>query len=468
MSVYDQNQETKREYVDLDQPNARGIHKEIELSDLPSLGWPKWTASDWHIMKKWRGPFVPVVVLSLFAAFSRSSEAGPDLTAEQPFMSRAEVRQQGAVTVRAAVLTDDESERYFGASLADHGIQVVWLSVDNASDLRLRFLPIVTDPDYFSAPEVERLVTVWWRDSTNASIASVVAQAPMPDVIPQKRTSAGFVFTHREGGLKLFEVGFETDRQMLRFRFILSVGGSSYAIEKVDFGSIYPPSTVEAVDLATLREKLTQLPCCTTNKDGSINGDPLNIVVVGDGIDALFAFVEQGWRLDEPFDLHSIYRTVRAFLFGSEYFNAPVSPLYVFGRQQDVALQKARDTVSLRNHLRLWLAPFTIDGFQVWVGQISRDIGIKLTTQSWYLTTHLISPEVDQDRFYLMQDLILSGAVSRFGFVRGVGVSSMPDPRVNLTGEPYLTDGLRLVLFLKEPRRAFDQIDFLDWERVSP
>jgi LssY C-terminus len=169
------------------------------------------------------------------------------------------------------------------------------------------------------------------------------------------------------------------------------------------------------VDLAALREKLAQLRCCTTNKAGNTNGDPLNIVVVGRGIDALFAFIERGWRFDEPFDLHSTYRTIRAFLFGSEYFNAPVSPLYVFGREQDVALQKARDTVSQRNHLRLWLAPFTIDGLQVWVGQISRDIGIKLTTQSWYLTTHVISPDVDQDRFYLMQDLILSGAVSRFG-----------------------------------------------------
>jgi hypothetical protein len=421
-------------------------------------------------MKKCRRPFIIVVLLSLFAAFGRSSDAGPDLMAEQSFMSRTEVREQGAVTVRAAVLTDDESEQYFGASLADHGIQVVWLSVDNASDLRLRFLPIVTDPNYFSAPEVERLLRAWWRrDSASALIASAVAQSAMPDVIPQKRTAAGFVFTHREGGLKLFEVGFETDRQMLRLRFVLPVGGgSSYAIEKVDFGSIYPPGTVEAVDLAALREKLAQLRCCVVNKAGSVNGDPLNIVVVGRGIDALFAFIERGWRLDEPFDLHSTYRTIRAFLFGSEYLNAPVSPLYVFGRRQDVALQKARDNISQRNHLRLWLAPFTIDGLQVWVGQISRDIGIKLTTQSWYLTTHVISPEVDQDRFYLMQDLILSGAVSRFGFVRGVGVSSTPDPRVNLTGEPYLTDGLRLVLFLNEPRRAFDQIDFLDWERVSP
>jgi hypothetical protein len=96
----------------------------------------------------------------------------------------------------------------------------------------------------------------------------------------------------------------------------------------------------------------------------------------------------------------------------------------------------------------------------------SRDIGIKLTTQVWYMTTHPISPDVDQDRFYLEQDLIMSGAVSRFGFVRGVGVSSMPDARVNLINDPYLTDGLRLVLFLNTPRRAFDQIEFLDWERV--
>jgi hypothetical protein len=419
-------------------------------------------------MKGWRWPLIAIALLSFVAAFSWSSGAGaaPDLAAEQAFVSRAEVSEQGTVTVRAAALTDDESERYFGASLADQGIQAVWLSVDNGSDLPLQFLPIVTDPNYFSPAEVGQLLRAWWRGSTNASITGGVTRASMPEVIPQKQTVAGFVFTHREGGLKLLEVGFETGREELLFKFVLRVGRISYAIERVDFEKIYPPGMVKGVDLATLREKLAQLPCCTTNAAGNRDGDPLNIVVVGRGIDALFSFVGRGWRLDEPFDIHSVYRTVRAFLFGSEYLNAPVSPLYVFGRQQDVALQKARNTVSLRNHLRLWLAPFTIDGLQVWVGQISRDIGIKLTTQVWYMTTHRISPDVDQDRFYLEQDLIMSGAVLRFGFVRGVGVSSMPDTRVNLTNDPYLTDGLRLVLFLNTPRRAFDQIEFLDWERV--
>jgi len=56
-------------------------------------------------MKKWR-TFITLVLLSLFAASSRSSAAGPDLTAEQSFMSRTVVRLQGAVTVRAAVLTE--------------------------------------------------------------------------------------------------------------------------------------------------------------------------------------------------------------------------------------------------------------------------------------------------------------------------------------------------------------------------
>jgi hypothetical protein len=48
-------------------------------------------------------------------------------------------------------------------------------------------------------------------------------------------------------------------------------------------------------DLAGLREMLTQLHCRVTDKAGTSNGDPLNLVVVGRGIEALFAFIERGW-----------------------------------------------------------------------------------------------------------------------------------------------------------------------------
>jgi hypothetical protein len=245
---------------------------------------------------------------------------------------------------------------------------------------------------------------------------------------------------------------------------VLPLGGRSYAVQNVDFNSLYPPGSVEQVDLTALRARLQTLPCCTVNKEGNGSGDPLNLVVIGSGPDAIFPFILRGWRLDEPLDFHSALRTVRAFVFGSEYLNAPISPLYVCGRTQDISLQKARNKISLRNHLRLWRAPFTIDDEYVWVGQISRDIGIKITTQSWYLTTHRISPEVDQDRYYLLQDLAVTGEVARFGFVSGVGVSTAADPRTNLAGDPYLTDGLRLVVFLGAKPRSINKIEFLDWQ----
>jgi hypothetical protein len=64
-------------------------------------------------------------------------------------------------------------------------------------------------------------------------------------------------------------------------------------------------------------------------------------------------------------------------LFKARYQTSPISPLYLFGRRQDIALQKARESVDERNHLRVWLTPWRYDGKEVWVGQISRNIGVR-------------------------------------------------------------------------------------------
>ena len=52
-------------------------------------------------------------------------------------------------------------------------------------------------------------------------------------------------------------------------------------------------------DDAAFRAALEALPCCVTNKDGSKNGDPLNLVVVGGLDDAFPAFARRGWRPTE-------------------------------------------------------------------------------------------------------------------------------------------------------------------------
>ncbi len=246
---------------------------------------------------------------------------------------------------------------------------------------------------------------------------------------------------------------------------MVPIAGVQYAVQRVDFSRLYPPGTIQDMTLEQLRTKLESLPCCVTNKDQSANGDPLNLVIVGNGVDALFAFSARGWRLNEPVDTGSTWRMTKAFLLRSAYDTAPVSPLYLFHRYQDVAFQKARSTVSQRNHLRLWLAPFTLEGHNVWIGQISRDVGVKLTTKSWSLTTHRVSAHVDQEREYLVQDLLLTGLVERFGYVKGVGESTSVNPRENLTDDPYYTDGLRLVVVLGAEPHPLLQIQRLDWER---
>jgi len=134
------------------------------------------------------------------------------------------------------------------------------------------------------------------------------------------------------------------------------------------------------------------------------------------------------------------------------------------GRKQDLALQKPRHSTKQRNHLRLWLTPLSFDDQPVWVGQISRDIGVRSTSHTWHLTTHKIAPDVDETRDYLVSDLILSQALARFGWVKGVGAASANAPRHNLTGDPYYTDGLRVVLVLSHNPVTVDQVEQLGWE----
>ena len=186
-------------------------------------------------------------------------------------------------------------------------------------------------------------------------------------------------------------------------------------------------------------------------------------MLVGDGRHVLATLVRNGWDLTETMRRDTAWRTIASSVFGSHYRTSPVSPLYLFGRSQDVALQKARHNVNERNHLRLWLAPVTLEGQNVWVGQISRDIGVKLTSKTFI--THKIDPVVDEARLYITLDVAASESLQALGYVEGVGYSDRDAPRFNYTRDPYYTDGLRVVLILGEERNPLYNVDFLPWEQ---
>jgi len=161
----------------------------------------------------------PVVLVALLAGCG-CTKSQPDPSGRDAFESRATTQQQAQVTVRAAVLGDDESLRFFGVSLADQGMQAVWLSVKNNSDGMLYYLPATTDADYYTPPEASRIFRAWWSGEADEERELLFAREAMPDVISPGQKASGFVLTHREGGVKFVRAGFVGQGQRFEFRFV--------------------------------------------------------------------------------------------------------------------------------------------------------------------------------------------------------------------------------------------------------
>lgn len=179
---------------------------------------------------------------------------------------------------------------------------------------------------------------------------------------------------------------------------------------------------------------------------------------------ALVSLIRAGWDETELLTWSSGWKTFKAF-FGGEYRYSPMSALYVDGNPQTLGLQKARDTIHERNHLRLWIAPWMYDGDHVMVGTITRDIGVYFTTRTWNLTTHAIDPDVDEARNYLVEDLITTESIRAFGAVPGVGRATKEEPHRNLMFAPWWTDGRRFVIRLAaaDERLSIEEIDYFQF-----
>jgi hypothetical protein len=167
-----------------------------------------------------------------------------------------------------------------------------------------------------------------------------------------------------------------------------------------------------------------------------------------------------GWDETEPLSFATAWRTARCFIKGESYRTSPVSNLYLFHRRQDLALQKARETVHARNHLRLWQTPWLVEEQRVWVGQVCRDIGVRPTFKTWNLTTHKIDPDIDDARDTVLGDLVATGRVSAVGFLKGAAERTPEAPGRNLTGDPYYTDGERLLMCIEGEETPLHLIDW--------
>ena len=403
----------------------------------------------------------PVTLLQLVLLMTGCA-VSPSQTGILGYNERAETQVDDGVRVSAVVLSPLETESTFASPLAKKGIQPVWVEIDNQQEKEFALMLTSLDPDYFSPSEV-----AWrfrgQREMSFEDLMDLFLEKHLPVIIPPRSTASGYVYTNLDPGAKAFAVELVGEHSMRSFEFVQVVPGFEADFMRVDFHQLYEPGMMQDLDLGGLREYLEELPCCVLGGDRETPGDPLNLVLVGDGRHVLATLVRNGWDLTETMRRDTAWQTIASSVFGSHYRTSPVSPLYLFGRAQDFALQKARHNVNVRNHLRLWLAPVTLEGQNVWVGQISRDIGVKLTSKTF--VTHKIDPVVDEARLYITLDLAASESLQALGYVEGVGYSDRDAPRFNYTRDPYYTDGLRVVLVLGEERNPLYNVDFLPWEQ---
>jgi hypothetical protein len=383
-------------------------------------------------------------------------------------------RAHGEVSVSVAILTDAQARRQFGFDLGAHGVQATWLQVRNASPRQFWFIRTLLDPDFYSADEVAQMAVGSVPRREFERMRQHLRDESMRVQLRPGTQTEGFVFLPRVEGGRYLDIRLSGDAwdarddapvADLRFGFAVPLPDGDFDYERLDPARIYAGRTLPDLDAAGLRAALEQLPCCAAAADGIREGDPLNIALVGDSAQVLNALSRAGWSFTHRITLRSVRREVGAAIAGDAYPVAPVSDLYALGRRHDVALQRARTSLAQRNHLRLWLAPFRFEGRQVWFGQISRDIGIKLTPKSPTLTTHVIDPEVDVTREYLLHSLLGAGLVDRFGFVRGSRSAPRDSPASNLSDDPYFSDGMRLVVIVAHDVVPLDQVRNLRWER---
>lgn len=382
-----------------------------------------------------------------------------------PFKKRAQTQQHGEVIVTAAVPSADESKQLFGVPLVQKKIQPVWLRVENHDDVTSFLLPISLDPDYFSTQEAAWKMRIFLGGEVNRRMAEHFDKYAIDTEVSPGKTVEGFIHTNLDSGVKYFSVTLYSPGRTKFFDFMIEIPGLETDYQRVDWNRIEASTEIKHVSDEELRKVLEKLPCCVFGEDRKTPGDPLNIVVIGEGESIFMPFIRRRWHVTEVVSGSSIWRTVMSSLFNVRYRTSPISSLYLYGRSQDIALQKARDSVDERNHLRLWAVPLRYNGMEVWVGQISRDIGVRLSSKT--LVTHKIDPDVDEARGYLLQDLLFSGGLAKVGFAGGVGKATRQAPRYNYTGDPYFTDGERYVFVLKPKSVTSDELQFFDWSEKA-
>lgn len=177
-----------------------------------------------------------------------------------------------------------------------------------------------------------------------------------------------------------------------------------------------------------------RIPRVTRAGDG-IPADPVNIVLAGSLADLKSGFEKAGWTQADPLTLRTSWRMIVCFVTNRPYPSAPFSPLFLFGRRQDIGFQEdVGDSPRKRHHVRFWAAeaepPFEAvaaafwsrrttvcaDQAQVWVGAGTQDLGFGLQSMTFQIS-HRVDRHSDPERDHIVAALRSAGVIRDVRFI---------------------------------------------------
>jgi uncharacterized membrane protein len=143
-------------------------------------------------------------------------------------------------------------------------------------------------------------------------------------------------------------------------------------------------------------------------------GDPVNLAVLGTADQLAAALRTAGWTAADPLNPSTGWGITRASLLRRSYPAAPVSPLFVFGRRQDLVFEReVAGSPAQRHHVRFWACPpgwklpggFGAD--LVGAATFDRRVGLSLFTLQ---VTHKVAERTDEERDLVVAALRSAGA----------------------------------------------------------
>jgi hypothetical protein len=176
------------------------------------------------------------------------------------------------------------------------------------------------------------------------------------------------------------------------------------------------PAIVVAKQVASMpgidNTLFSNIPRRVSDKAGD-PGDMVNFLILGSETAMQHAFTTAGWvKVDADVKgtiLHGFLESISK----ESYLTMPMSQLYLFGRPQDYGWAHAEpiSVVASRNHLRIWKAPFQVDGQTLWIGAATHDVGFERDQRNNGIT-HKIDPDIDLERDYVEKTFEATGLVA--------------------------------------------------------